>query len=408
MPKSFSFPEGFLWGSATSSYQVEGQNNNNDWYLWEIEAKTPFRCGDGVDSYHRFEEDFDLAKSLGHNAHRLSFEWSRIQPEKSRFNDREIEHYKKVISSLRKKSLKPVVTLHHFTNPLWFYRDNCWLNPASADYFAEYVAKVSERFSGLVDCWITVNEPMVYIYNSYIRGLWPPGDKSLNKALRALENIKKAHIRAYDIIHKNCSQASVSVAKHMRVFSPCYRFNFGQNSVPAFLRNRLFNFNILEFFIGKKALDFIGLNYYAKDFVKYSVKFSFGENCKSAHHRLRKNSLNWYMDAKGILKILIKLKRFKMPVMITENGTTEAADFFYEDYLKRHLFYIAKAIESGVNVTGYLWWSLIDNFEWDKGYRAKFGLIEVDKDLNRQIKPFALVYKDICVNNRLEIPNGGL
>ena len=402
MRKFLSFPEGFLWGSATSSYQVEGQNINNDWHLWEKDSKVPYACGKAVDSYHRFQEDFDLIKSLGQNVHRLSLEWSRIQPARNQFNDVEIQHYRKVISSLKERNIKTIVTLHHFTNPLWFYQNDCWLNPQAPDYFLDYVNKVTNEFSDLVDYWITINEPIVYVYNSYIRGVWPPGEKSLKKTLAVVKNITKAHLRAYDVIHNNCKQARVSIAKNMRIFSPCFNFNLGQNSIPVFIRNELFNFKFLKFLMKKKALDFIGLNYYTKDFVRFSLSNIFGKDCSSLHHKCRRNSLGWNVYPEGIYKILMNLKGLNLPIIITENGTTEKEDSLYEDYLKKHLFYIGKTLQKRVNVIGYLWWSTIDNFEWEQGFNAKFGLFAVDKDLNRQIKPFAYIYKDICNKNMIE------
>ena len=402
MAKSLLLPERFFWGCATSSYQVEGGNINNDWYIWGKNLKIPYRCGQAVDSYHRFQEDFDLINSLGHTAHRFSLEWSRIQPQQNQFNDQEIQHYKKVISSLKERNIKTIVTLHHFTNPIWFYENGCWLNPKACEYFAEYVNKVSKEFSYLVDYWITINEPLVYIYNSYIKGIWPPGEKSLSKASIALKNLTQAHLKAYDIIHNNCKEARVSIAKHMRIFSPCFRYNLGQNSIPAFIRNKVFNFKLLKFLVSKKSLDFIGLNYYTKDFVRFSLGNIFGKDCSSLHHKCRRNSLGWHVFPEGIFNILINLKRFNLPIIITENGTSEKENLLYEDYLKSHLFYLAKATGKGVNVIGYLWWSLIDNFEWERGFNAKFGLLAVDKNLNRSIKPFAYVYKEICANNRIE------
>ena len=402
MGKTILFPKGFLWGAATSSYQIEGSNTNNEWYIWERDSKTPQPCAKAVDSYNKFEEDFELAKFLNHNAHRLSLEWSRIQPDQTHFDENEIGHYKKVISSLREKNIKAIVTLHHFTNPLWLYRSGCWLNPKSVDYFADYVNKVTGELSGLVDYWITINEPLVYIYNSYVRGIWPPQERSLNKARLVLENLINAHLKAYKIIHNNCSGAQVSIAKNLRIFSPCSAFNFGQNSIAASMRNKIFNFRLLDLLIKKRSMDFIGINYYTKDFVKFSFANAFGKDCLSLHHKDRRNSLGWFVFPEGIFNILMRLKKFKLPIIITENGTTENEDFLYEDYLRKHLFYISKAIEKGINVIGYLWWSLIDNFEWERGYAAKFGLLSVDKDLNRQIKPFAYIYKEICTKNKIE------
>ncbi len=400
---SFSFPRDFLWGSATSSYQVEGNNKNNDWFLWEVEGRVPFSCGEAVDFYHKFEEDFRLAKFLGHNAHRFSLEWSRIQPQEKEFNEKEITHYKKLIHSLLDKSIQPIVTLHHFTNPVWFYKKGCWLNPHSSDYFARYIERVLKEFSGLIKYWITINEPLVYIYNSYFRGIWPPGGTSLKEAWIALNNLKKAHLKAYQIIHKNCKSVYVSIAKHLRIFSPCFHFNLGQNLIPAFLRDKFFNSGLLRYFFKKKSLDFLAINYYTKDFVRFSPKELFGENCYSLHHKLRKNSLGWYISPEGLLKLLLRLKKFNLDIIITENGTTEKEDSFYGDFLRAHILSIVRAIKSGVKVRGYLWWSLIDNFEWEEGFTPKFGLIEVDNQLNRRLKPFSYIFRDICINNAIEI-----
>ncbi|MBU0548741.1 MAG: glycoside hydrolase family 1 protein [Candidatus Omnitrophica bacterium] len=402
MAKFILFPKNFLWGAATSAYQVEGGNINNDWYFWGNEKKTPSRCAKAVDSYNRFEEDFDLAGQLGHNAQRISLEWSRIEPQENQFNQEEIEHYRKVLLSLKARGIKAVLTLHHFTNPLWFYSDGCWLNPRSVSRFAEYVNRVSKEFYGLADYWITINEPLVYVYNSYLRGAWPPGEKSISKVLAVIANMARAHLSAYKIIHNNCQNVSVSIAKHIRIFSPCQGLGLGLNALSAYLRNQVFNYRLLEFLAKKKSLDFIGVNYYGRDFVKFSSKDFFGRDCYCSRHQLRRNSLGWYVFPEGLLKILMRLKKFNLPLMITENGTSEKEDYLYEKYLRQHLFYLARALGQGVDIIGYLWWSLIDNFEWDKGFGAKFGLIGVDRDLNRSIKPFALAYKDICLNNKLE------
>ncbi|MBN2121302.1 MAG: glycoside hydrolase family 1 protein [Candidatus Omnitrophica bacterium] len=402
MPK-FDFPDNFLWGAATSSYQIEGQNKDNDWFLWEEERKTSFRCGKAVDSYNRFEEDFDLVKSLGHNAHRLSFEWSRIQPHPGKFSEKELGHYRQVISSLLERNIKPIVALHHFTNPSWLYLDGGWLNPLSSSYFSQYVERVVKEFSDCVSWWITINEPLVYMYNSYLKGIWPPGQKSLRKAFLVLDNLKKAHLKSYAIIHEKCKDAKVSIAKHMRVFSPCFKFNFGQNLMPAYLRNKIFNFDILDYFAKQKVLDFIGLNYYTKDFIKGSLKNAFGRDCISSHHRMRRNSLGWYVSPKSMFKILMRLKKYNLPVIIAENGTSENEDRLYEEYLIEHLRSTAEAIKKGVDVRGYFWWSLLDNFEWHEGFKARFGLAEVDSDFNRKVRNFAYIFRDICVNNRLKV-----
>ncbi|MBU1871859.1 MAG: family 1 glycosylhydrolase, partial [Candidatus Omnitrophica bacterium] len=178
MAKFILFPKNFLWGAATSAYQVEGGNINNDWYFWGNEKKTPARCAKAVDSYNRFEEDFDLAGQLGHNAQRISLEWSRIEPQENQFNQEEIEHYRKVLLSLKARGIKAVLTLHHFTNPLWFAKKGGWQNKKACDYFLRYVEKIVGALCENVKFWVTINEPMVYIHLSYIKGIWPPQEKS--------------------------------------------------------------------------------------------------------------------------------------------------------------------------------------------------------------------------------------
>lgn len=400
----FSFPTDFLWGSATSSYQVEGNNQNNDWFLAEAENKIKFSCGIACDSYRRFREDFDIAKSLNHNSHRLSLEWSRIQPEEGHFDPDEINHYRKVLESLKERGIQSIVTLHHFTNPIWFAQKGGWSNKESPLYFDNYVKKVISELGGLSRIWVTINEPLVYVYNSFYQGIWPPGVSSLRQSLKVLDNLKRAHKKAYKSIHSGLSDnVKVGIAKHLRFFSACSYFNLGQNNIPAFLRRKYFNYKILDELHKEKTMDFIGVNYYTGDFLKFDFRDLFGKNCLKAHHKQRKNFLGWYVSPEKMFNLLMDIKKYNLPVLITENGTVETEDKMYADYLRQHLFYLDKAIKSGVKVLGYMWWSLLDNFEWDKGFSPKFGLVSVDENQNRKVKPFAYLYKKICTENKIEV-----
>ncbi len=395
---SYHFPPNFLWGAATSSYQVEGNNERNDWALAAWQGKVPV-CGRAVDFYNRFEEDFKTAQSLRHTAHRLSLEWSRIQPEAGRFDAEPVQQYKRMFLSLREKKIKTVVTLHHFTNPLWFYERGGWFNPESVDSFAAYVKAMTEEYAPLVDYWITINEPMVYVYNGYVKGVWPPFEKSLKKAVVVLTHLTQAHLEAYRIIHEARADTKVSFAKHVRVFNPCPSYNLGQNNLIAYLRNKIFNHRLLEYCRKKEALDFIALNYYTMDFVKWSLSRTAGIECTHSHRRLKKNSLGWYNYPEGLYALLMGMKRYRLPVFISENGTSETDDRAYRAYLLSHIQAVGKALDKGVDIIGYLWWSLIDNFEWDKGYHAHFGLFSVDEHLQRIPKPFAYLYRDVCARN---------
>ncbi len=405
MPEIFSFPQGFLWGASTSAYQIEGGNFNNDWFAWEAEGKVPYSCGGSADSYRLFDEDFRIAKQLGHNCHRLSFEWSRIEPDKGRFDSKQIEHYFNIIASLKAKNILPIVTLHHFTSPAWFTNKGGWFNSDALKEFSEYADLIAKEFSDVVEFWTPLNEPAVYAYNGYFKGIWPPGYKSLGKTVKLLYLLEQAHIRAYRSIHRYNKTAKVGIAKHLRGFYSCPKFNFGQNFLPVYLRNKIFNFSFLNSLVKNKTLDFIGVNYYSLDFVRFSFTHIFGNDCLNCckASSLRKNNLGWYVNSQAMLEMLLKLRYYRMPVIITENGTSDIDDKYYKGYLLSHLTAVAKAIKEGVDIRGYLWWSLIDNFEWDKGFSPRFGLAGVDSDKKRVIKPFAYTYRDICGENRIEI-----
>lgn len=397
------FPSDFLWGTAISSYQCEGGNYNSDWYLWEKTRKLQ-PAGAGCGHYHRFREDFSLAKSLNSNALRFSLEWSRICPEPGVFLREEIEHYHKVFDSLKKNNLKPLVTLHHFSNPIWFVNRGGWMNPKNIDFFLEFVKKSVEEFKEKAEYWLIINEPLVYIYNGFIRGIWPPGHKSLVCAHKVLKNMRAAYLDGYREI-KNIYKDSticpkVSLARHLRKFSPCQGPAFLLNCLGSHLRNKFFNFSLLDDLAKRGALDFIGLNYYCIDYTHFTNIL--GGKIRPEPVSPRRNQLGWYIDPRGFYDVLISLKKFGLPVIITENGTAETEDPLYEDYLISHLQALAKAYSQGVNVAGYLWWSLLDNFEWAEGFKAKFGLIEVDyKTQKRKCKPFSRNYAKICRDNKI-------
>ena len=398
------FPSEFLWGASISSYQTEGSNYASDWYAWEKKHSLE-PAGKSANHYNIFRDDISLARSLGHNAMRFSVEWARIYHSKSFISHLELQHYLDVLSFMKSKSIIPIVTLHHFTNPIWFAERGGWLRPKSVDEFLSYVGIVVSYLKDYVRYWIVFNEPLVYIYNGFIRGIWPPGEKSVRQARRALGNIIKAYILAYGEIKHiyGKDKPYVSIAKNMRVFSPCFHFNAGQNNIFAYLRSRLFNFNIIGRLINEQCLDFIGLNYYCREFVR-AGRTVLGFECKDSHHKDSKNTLGWFIYPYGLYLLLMKLKKYNIPIIITENGTSEDNDNAYYNFMRSHIENMAKAVYSGADVKGYFWWSLLDNFEWDKGYKHRFGLAKVDFDtFERKPRKFALEYKKICIDNAVEV-----
>jgi beta-glucosidase len=403
------FPEGFLWGAATSAYQVEGNNINSDWWSWEKAAGLKEVSGEACRHYELYRQDFDLARSLNHNAHRLSLEWSRIEPEEGKFSSRELEHYTDVILSLKECNLEPIITLHHFSNPLWFAKLGGWQNRKASDYFLRFVEQVVNRFANRVRYWVTINEPLVYVYHAYILGFWPPQAKSLLKARRVEKNLTSAHIKAYKLIHSiyrnnKLNQPSVSIAKNMPAFVAC-RHNI-KDRLSVYLRDRFFNFNLLDKLMRYRCLDFIGVNYYSRTLIeveKWSLRNLMADVCKNNHHSLPKNSMGWDIYPEGLYSVLLKLKKYNLPIIILENGICTDDDKLRWDFIEKHLENINLAMEEGVNVTGYIYWSLIDNYEWDKGFGERFGLIEVDYNTyQRTIRESAKKFSLVCKTGRLD------
>ncbi len=400
------FPRDFLWGAATSSYQVEGNNSNADWWLWEKETGK-VSSGQACRHYELFQQDFDLAKSLDHNAHRLSIEWSRIEPEEGKFSQKELEHYLDVILALRARNIEPIVTLHHFTNPAWFSRAGGWAQRRSGEIFGRYCDFVCRALARHVRYWITINEPGVYISHSYILGYWPPQERSLWKARAVEDNLACGHILAYRLIHKiyreeNLLPPAVSISHNIIAFVPCAP-DF-KNRLAAFLRHKWYNLGFLEKIRG--SLDFIGVNYYSRQLVDlkgWGISNLAKDVCEKNHHPTKKNSLGWDIYPQGLFQVLLALKRFKKPVIITENGICTENDELRWEYICGHLKNIHLAMEKGLEVKGYLYWSLMDNFEWDKGFIPRFGLIEIDYNTyKRTVRESARKLGQVCRTGVLE------
>jgi beta-glucosidase len=381
----------FFWGAATSSYQVEG-GIKNDWsFSAELDA------GRAADHYNRFEEDFDLVKELGHNTHRFSIEWARIEPEEGKFDRKEIEHYRKVILTLRERGIEPFVTLWHFTNPIWFARLGGWKNKKALEYFKRYVDFVTKNLNE-INFLITLNEPMIYVINSYYRGIWPPKERLLTGCSKAMFNLIKAHKSAYKIIHQNIPSVKVGIAQNIIYFDI-----FNKNPLN-YLMKRISEYWWNYYFLNKvfKYQDFIGINYYCRKLVKFSLKPKnyFCDNLKG-----NLSDLGWEIYPPGLYYVLKDLKKYNKPIYITENGLADAKDEKRAQFIKDHIYWMKKAIKEGADVRGYFHWSLIDNFEWGKGFRPRFGLVEVDyKTMERKVRPSAYVYKEI-IKKELGIRN---
>ncbi len=320
----------------------------------------------------------ELLKEIGANFYRFSVEWSRIEPDEGRFNGEAVLRYRRFVDHLLKAGITPMITLHHFTNPIWFYATGGWLREDSPIIFGRYAAFVSSFFPD-VPFWITVNEPNVFAYQGYVIGAWPPGKRSITLALKVVKNMLKAHVRAYGEIKRNVKGASVGIAHHMRVFQPVGLLG----RIPAFLRDYTFNFLPVYAEVKGRILppagfeslgrtgDFIGINYYTKDRVRFSPKDPFGVEVYP--EGVWRNSLGWEVYPRGIYET-VKRFSFGKPVIITENGIATESHSERVEFVSRHLRWLKRAKGEGINVKGYLYWSLLDNYEWLDGYSAKFGI----------------------------------
>ncbi len=424
MSRAIEFPKGFLWGAATAAHQVEGGNRNNDWWEWEHRGG---KIADGTtseiacDQYNRYEEDFDLARELGHNAHRLSLEWSRIEPQQGVFSSEALAHYRRVLEALRERDIEPLVTLHHFTNPLWLSRTGGWENPEVVEYFTRYAKVVASELGELVRFWNTINEPSVYAYEGYVEGIWPPGSKSLRSAAIVMTNMLRAHALAYHIIHETSPGrgSSVGIAKHIRLLDPLRPRHVCDRALA-----RLGDFILNQWFLdavdtgrlawplgmGQKVQllaathDFIGLNYYTREMIRFNLlkpHMLFMENMNRPG--CATNDLGWELYPEGLHRVLMWLKRYGKPIYITENGIAAADDSLRRAYLRDHLTQIHRAVSEGADVRGYFHWSLLDNFEWAEGLTPRFGLVAVDYETQkRSPRPSARVYAQIASQNKLD------
>lgn len=397
--ETLDFPKDFLWGAATSAHQVEGGNDKNDWWAWEKKVQpVDKQSGQAVEEYQRYEEDFDLAKNLGHNTHRLSVEWSRIEPEEGKFNQTEIDHYKKVLKALKDRQMTVMLTLWHFTIPLWLSNKGGWENGKSVDCFNRFVQTVVPEFKDYVDFWIVLNEPNVYEGLAYWQGKWPPQKRSLWSFVKVTKNLASAYKKSYAIIHRLVPTAKVGIANHVFSFSPEVYHSLVDN-LSVWFYDILVNHSFY-LLTGIARHDFLGVNYYIHQRLGKRKRGLMVELLDPTFAMEDVSDLGWEIYPEGIFKVLSDLSCYNKPLYITENGIASTNDDrrtrFFINYLKE----VYHAVAAKIDVRGYIYWSLIDNFEWAEGFSPRFGLIEVDyATQKRTVRTSALVYQDIIKNN---------
>ena len=428
------FPEGFMWGAATSAHQVEGGNRWNDWWRWEQRSPNPeprLTSGDACRHFDRFDSDFALAQADGHNAHRLSIEWSRIEPTRGHFEPAAIAHYHDVLAALRRHRLTPIVTLLHFTLPTWVTDRGGWASRETINDFGAFVRFCAREYGGEVDWWCTLNEPEVLAFRGYSEGVWPPGLRDDSLALVVIANQLEAHGRAYRILHDEDRvdadgdglPARVGFSKHVVQLEP-HRAWSPLDRLRAWFEDRVFNEAVIQAPITgrialsipgargvnrevpelKQSLDWFGLNYYTR----WGVD-ALGKAPHVARPGAKLTDLGWEVWPHGLALAAQRLAIAGVPIIVTEHGFADAADALRPNALVESLMELGQTIAGGTPVIGYLHWSLLDNFEWEEGWRGRFGLYRVDalrdpesRERTRSAEIFARIAKSNAVRAGME------
>jgi beta-glucosidase len=422
------FPRDFLWGVSTAAHQVEG-DNQNQWSDWERAGriKSGESCGKACDWWENAERDFDIARDLGLKALRLSLEWSRIEPEEGRFDLQALQRYRQMLQALHERGIEPIVCLHHFTNPRWFELRGAFLRPDAPQLFERFTREVAQAVGDLCRFWVTFNEPNVYAACGYVLGEFPPGRKGhLLDALRVNRAQAQAHALAYRTLHSLVPQSQVGWAQHYVVFEPASEI---LDRWLAGLLDRLFNhafFELIEhgrmaFPFGRLSgqgveargcCDFVGLNVYSRLHVAFDWRSAgtlftnifVPDHVPQGDAGVDKPYGEAYPQA--ITQAVKRAARLGKPLYIMENGVPDAQDHIRPWLIVNVVRELHGLIEQQYDIRGYLHWTLTDNFEWNEGWKLRFGLVALDPQTQlRTLRSSARLFSEIVRNNGLAIPD---
>ncbi|MQA86281.1 MAG: family 1 glycosylhydrolase [Streptosporangiales bacterium] len=396
------FPEGFLFGSSTAAHQVEGGNVGNDWWAWEHRPGTPARepSGDAIDHYHRYRDDFALLAALGQNAHRLSLEWSRIEPAPGEWSQAALDHYKRVLTALGDNGLTGLVTLMHFTVPQWFADRGSWLASDAVDRFAEYVHKVADELGDLMPYACTVNEPQIVALNGYLVGRFPPGHRDLEECRRVNQVLCDAHRAAVQALRAGRGAPKSGICLQLPAVRPARAGDEACEAACREARALLCDPYLDELRLHPDtAGDFVGVQYYTRMRIDPRLPDGFAPPPEG----VRRTQMGWEWYPDGLPEALHTASEAGLPLIVTENGIAAADDAERIEYFDLHLRAVLRAIDEGCDVRGYVYWSSFDNFEWNEGFRPTFGLVGIDyaNGLRRVVRPSALAFGAVARTRRL-------
>jgi beta-glucosidase len=434
-----ALPHGFLLGTATSSHQIEG-SQQNDWADWEqgsypdgqphIRNRDTSQVADG--SWTRWPQDVDALQALGANAYRFSVEWSRLEPEDGVWNEEAAANYRAQLVALRARGITPLLTIHHYTFPRWVAAKGGWeWNDADrnvTDALAAFAGRLGDHFGDLVDFWCTINEPNVAVFDAYLFGDYPPGVQDLTRMSNAYLQTMRAHakmaaaLRASDLVDADGDgfATRIGVAHHVAIWEPTttdtldttvtgLTDDFFNEMVPRAAKTghvKLYvpgSVDLDEVVPGLEgSFDYLGINYYSR----YDVRFDLSDPSLSKQYfppGRAKSDLGYEIYPEGLYRALMRMRRWGWPMYILESGVADAAGTQMPQYLRAHLYAMEQAMAHGADVRGYFHWSLVDNFEWADGYFGKMGLFRVDQSdpgLTRQPTEAARTFEGIVLERR--------
>jgi beta-glucosidase len=407
--KLLKFPDAFLWGTATSSTQVEG-HVNNEWTGFV--ARDGNTCGIACDSYYQYAEDIQWMRELGVTTYRMGLEWSRLQTEpQGPLHQAELARYVDQLDRLNAAGIVPMVVLHHFSNPPWINALGGWTNARTIPLFVDYVAKLAAALRDRVRFWNTFNEPDTYASCGYLIGEFPPLKKGRLDAFRAvITNMAEAHERVCGVLRQagsNLGKVEVGFSKNWTHFQAYQKLLPWDSLMAAFIHSQL-NSLVMECFLGgarKTASTFLGVNYYGR--IRFKNLRPLVPTFGFSHEELARMGVDCddmlERHPAGLESALQEMdQQCQLPIYITEHGSSSADEDFRERDLRENLAALHRAIDKGVDVRGFYYWSLLDNFEWQFGYSKKFGLLSVDfndRRRARKMKPLGQIYRKVCLEN---------
>jgi beta-glucosidase len=444
----FRFPSSFLWGAATSAYQIEGfpQADGAGPSIWQRFSHTPGRMTNGdtgdvaCDHYHRYAEDVALMRDLRLGAYRFSISWSRILPEGTgRINQAGLDFYRRLVDALHAAGIRPMATLYHWDLPAALDDRGGWLNRDAADWFADYATAAYRALDDGVDLWATLNEPWVVADGGYLHGALAPGHRNLYEAPIVSHNLLRAHgraVEAYRAIGKHAvglvvnlepkypaSESAEDLAAVRRAdaymnrqyLDPVYRRSYPEEMREMF-GEAWPDFPAADFDGIAAPIDFVGINYYTRGVTRADPSVPVERAIRVRQPQSTYTETGWEVYPQALTDLLLWFRdRYgKTPIYITENGAAfydppsavgndrggEIDDPLRVDYLREHIRAVGRAVAQGVDVRGYFAWSLLDNLEWSHGFTKRFGIIHVDfATLVRTPKRSAHFYREVVESN---------